>query len=226
MRRRTSPLRMRGAGAASWTRGRFGYPVERSSGNRGRGAVQPSRRSAARAHHRIDPEQVDAAQQEREHRRRQVAAAGEPQAATAGAVFQLGQDRRQSGAADRVDRAGPALAVERPGRLLGPARARSSSTPKPVQITAAPAGPVEATTRSPSADSSDTATLPTPPAGRSRWPDRSPRGDAPRCRQRQGSKKRCEADGSMSFRSRSTRSSANAKIGSCRSRRSSASPFS
>src|SRR6266436_1217655 len=77
----------------------------------------------ARTHHRIDPEQVDAAQQERNHRGRQIAAAGEATDGDTRAIFELGQDRRQGGAANRVDGTGPAFAVERARRLCGEARA-------------------------------------------------------------------------------------------------------
>ena len=63
--------------------------------DRGPGAATPRCRCGMRAHHRIDAEQIDAAQQERDHRRRQVAAAGEAAGGDAGAVFELRQDRRQ-----------------------------------------------------------------------------------------------------------------------------------
>src|SRR5712671_5600785 len=54
----------------------------------------------ARAHDRIDAQQIDAAQQERDHRRRQVAAAGETAGGDAGAIFELCQNAGQCRAAD------------------------------------------------------------------------------------------------------------------------------
>ena len=111
---------MRGASAGTSASGTIwvirSEPVERQVARQPGPGLDPL---VARAHHRVDAEQVDAAQQERDHGRRQVAAAGQAASRDAGAVFELRQDRRQRVAADRVDRAGPALAVERPGRLFG-----------------------------------------------------------------------------------------------------------
>ena len=67
-----------------------------------------------RAHHRIDAEQIGPAQQKRDHTRWQIAAPGQTAGGDTGAVFELGEDRRQCVAADRIDRAGPTLAIERP----------------------------------------------------------------------------------------------------------------
>ncbi len=118
VRPRNSPLRMRGASSGNSASGTVSV-IRSSVRAADRGQPPPGLDAQLeRAHHRIDAEQIDAAQQERDHRRRQVAAAGEAAGRDAGAIFELRQDRRQGGAADRVDRAGPALAVERPRRRL------------------------------------------------------------------------------------------------------------
>ena len=112
---------------------------------RSRGRRSVARRSHSRRRASIGivtesmPEQRHAAQDEREDRRDEGRAAGVAGCGDRRPVAQRPQHVRQRRAADRVDRAGPALRLERPaalGRALGPRarsrprRARAGSPPR------------------------------------------------------------------------------------------------
>ena len=98
---------------------------------------------------------------------RQIAAAGETAGGDARAVFELGQDRRQGRAADRVDRAGPTLAVERPGDGFASSAARSmqlGGAEPSSDSRAVPAGRSRRRRDGRARPTAALATLPTPPA--------------------------------------------------------------
>ena len=111
--------------------------VTRSSSvsGRSRASARPGRRAHfRRTAHRVDTQQADSAQDERQHRGRKVVAARETARGDGPSVADLGEDGRQRLAADRVDRAGPALLApagvrrrrSRRGRRSPPPRARAA----------------------------------------------------------------------------------------------------